>query len=134
MGPNVEQGEPTVLPPQSNRNSPRNHTGIHHVLPSKPIRGILAALLTTQGSIVVANTQSGKPVLLFKHKEGTVTATIIGPTIGFLWTRIEYSRNMKSTKEPDQWEKRFPDREVDQIHLERCVKKVRAWLRERDRR
>lgn len=90
-------------------------------------------LLTHQAVIVVATTQSGKPELLFKHKEGTVNVTVVGPTIGFLWTRIEYFRWVKSTKEPDQWEKRFPDRETDQANLEKCVKAVRAWFREHRR-
>ena len=73
------------------------------------------------------------PVLLFKHKEGTVTATIHGPKIGFQWTKVEYFRWQMSTKEPGKWEKQHPTRECDQIHLERCVKAVRKWLRERNR-
>ena len=73
------------------------------------------------------------PILLFKHKEGTVTATIRGPRIGFQWTIVEYFRWQISTKEPGVWEKLAPTRECDQIHLERCVKAVRKWFRERNR-
>ena len=80
---------------------------------------------------MVANTQSGKPELLFKCKHGTVTVTVVGPTIGFKWTRIEYFRWVQSTKEAGKWEKRLPDREADQLHLERCVKDVRDWLKQR---
>lgn len=72
------------------------------------------------------------PILLFRHKEGTVTATIHGPRIGFEWTRVEYFRWEMSTKQPGKWEKRAPTREVDQLHLERCVKAVRAWFRQRN--
>lgn len=72
-------------------------------------------------------------VLLFRHKEGTVTATIYGPRIGFQWTRVDYFRWEISTKDPTKWEKRPPTREVDQLHLERCVKAVRAWFRERNK-
>lgn len=70
-------------------------------------------------------------MLLFKHKEGTVTVTVYGPRIGFLWTDVQYFRWVPSTKEPGQWEKRQPNREVDQEHLEKCVKAVRAWLKKR---
>ena len=76
--------------------------------------------------------QDGKPELLFKVTRGTVTATVYGPRIGFQWVSVEYFRWMLSTKEPGKWERRAPDREVDQLHLEQCVKAVRAWLRERD--
>jgi len=79
----------------------------------------------------VANTQSGKAELLFKTKHGTVSATVYGPTIGFLWTKVEYCRYMRSTKEPGKWVKLSPDRETDQIHLEKCVKEVRAWFNQR---
>ena len=79
----------------------------------------------------MANTQSGKPELLFKIKHGTVTATVYGPTIGFLWTKVDYFRWMQSTKEPGKWERRFPDRETDQIHLEKCVKEVRGFFKQR---
>ena len=82
----------------------------------------------------MANTQSGKPELLFKTKHGTVTATVVGPTIGFLWTRVDYFRWVQSTKEAGKWEKRLPDRETDQLHLERCVKDVRGWFKQRERR
>jgi len=82
----------------------------------------------------VANTQSGKPVLLFKTKHGSVQATIYGPTIGFLWTKVDYYRYVKSTREPDKWEKRLPDRESDQRSLEQCVKDVRAWFKQREKR
>ena len=76
---------------------------------------------------------NSKPTLLFKHNEGTVTVTVYGPPIGFRWTRVEYFRWVQSTKVPGTWEKRLPDREADQIHLERCVKRVRKWFDERDR-
>ena len=72
------------------------------------------------------------PILLFKHKEGTVTATVYGPRIGFKWARVDYFRWEVSTKEPGKWEKKPPTREADQLHLERCVKAVRAWFRERN--
>lgn len=74
-----------------------------------------------------------KPTLLFKHKESSVNVTIYGPPIGFRWTRVEYFRWVQSTKEPGQWEKRPPDRETDQVHLEHCVKLVRKWFQQRDR-
>jgi hypothetical protein len=76
--------------------------------------------------------QDGKPELLFKVTHGTVTATVYGPRIGFLWVQVDYFRWMLSTKEPNKWERRAPDREVDQLHLEQCVRAVRAWLRQRD--
>ena len=79
----------------------------------------------------MANTQSGKAELLFKVKHGTVTAEVWGPTIGFLWTKVDYYRWSKCTKEPNKWNTRVPDREADQIHLERCVKEVRAWFKQR---
>ena len=79
----------------------------------------------------MAKTQSGKPELLFKHKDGTVTVTVYGPRIGFQWTRVEYFRWVKCTKDPSRWERRPPDRETDQIHLEQCVKAVRQWFRAR---
>ncbi len=79
----------------------------------------------------MANTQSGKPERLFKTTPGTVSATVYGPTIGFLWAKVEYCRYVQSTKEPGKREKRQPNRETDQIHLERCVKEVRAWFRQR---
>jgi hypothetical protein len=76
--------------------------------------------------------QDGKPELLFKVTRGTVTATVFGPRIGFQWVSVEYFRWIISTKEPGRWERRPPDREVDQAHLEQCVKAVRAWLKQRD--
>jgi hypothetical protein len=76
--------------------------------------------------------QDGKPELLFKVTHGTVTATVYGPRIGFQWVSVEYFRWMLSTKVPGKWERRAPDREVDQLHLEQCVKAVRAWLKQRD--
>ena len=51
--------------------------------------------------------------------------------IGFLWTRIDYFRWVHSTKEAGKWEKRCPDRETDQLHLERCVKHVQGWFKQR---
>ena len=80
----------------------------------------------------MANTQSPKAVLLFKVKDGTVTATVYGPTIGFQWTKVNYHRYVRSTKEPGKWETRFPDRDIDQLHLERCVKDVRSWFKQRE--
>ncbi len=74
---------------------------------------------------------SGKPQLLFKHKDGTVTVTVYGPAIGFQWTRVEYFRWVQNTKEPGKWDRRPADREVDQLHLERCVKAVREWFKRR---
>jgi hypothetical protein len=91
----------------------------------------LSDIVDDQGSNVVANTQSGKPELLFKAKHGTVTATVYGPVAGFQWTRVDYFRWVQSTKEAGKWEKRFPDRETDQLHLERCVKDVRGWFKRR---
>jgi hypothetical protein len=76
--------------------------------------------------------QDGKPELLFKVTRGTVTATVYGPRIGFQWVQVDYFRRMLSTKEPGKWERRAPDREVDQLHLEQCVKVVRRWLRQRE--
>ena len=78
----------------------------------------------------MAQTGSGKPVQLFATKHGVVNATIFGPTVGFLWTKVEYFRWVQSTKEAGKWEKRFPDREADQVHLEKCVKEVRGWFRQ----
>jgi hypothetical protein len=87
-----------------------------------------------QGRIVVANTQSGQPEFLFRTKHGTVSATVYGPTIAFLWTKVDYFRWVPSTTEAVQWEKRLPARETDQLHLERCVKDVRGWFKQRERR
>ena len=78
----------------------------------------------------MANTQSGKAALLFKHTDGPVTVTVYGPRIGFQWRKVEYFRWVRSTKEPGAWERRLPDRAVDQLHLERCVKAVRKWLKQ----
>jgi hypothetical protein len=88
-------------------------------------------LFTNKAVIVVANTQSGQPELLFKSKHGTVTATVVGPTIGFLWTKVDYFRWVQSTEDAGKWEKRYPNRETDQLHLERCVKDVRGWFKQR---
>lgn len=87
-----------------------------------------------QGCIVVANTQSGKPVLLFKTKHGAVNASVYGPTIGFLWTRVDYFRYVQSTKEPGAWKKTYSFRENDQLNLEKCVKDVRGWFKQREKR
>jgi hypothetical protein len=73
-----------------------------------------------------------KPELLFKHKEGSVTATIYGPPMGWEWTKVSYFRWVPSSKEPGKFERRPPDREQDQQDLEKCVKAVRAWFRERE--
>jgi len=72
-----------------------------------------------------------RPELLFKYKAGTVNVTIYGPRVGFLWTRVEYFRWVMSTRTPGKWARRPPCREVDQPHLEKCVKAVRLWFRER---
>ena len=75
---------------------------------------------------------AGKPELLFKHKAGTVTATVWGPRIGFCWRRIEYVRWQLSTRQAGKFEPRAPDRECDQVHLHTCVKAVRKWLKNED--
>ena len=94
----------------------------------------MVALLWRPSHTVDAIVGNGeKPELLFKPKEGTVTVTVYGPRIGFQWTRVDYFRWVISTKEAGQWERRPADREVDQQHLEKCVKVVRAWFRERER-
>ena len=74
-----------------------------------------------------------KTQVLFKHKEGTVTATVIGPRIGFEWTRINYVRWVPSTTTPGKFDPRLPDRECDQIHLQKSVKAVRAWYAKQER-
>ena len=79
----------------------------------------------------MANTNSGKPELLFQHKEGTVNVTVYGPRIGFLWTKVTYFRWVRSTREAGKWEQQLPDREQDQIHLEKCVRAVRKWFKDR---
>ena len=81
----------------------------------------------------MAKLQTGQPELLFKTKHGTVTAPIYGPTIGFLWTKVDYFRWVQSTRDAGKWEKRQPDRETDQIHLEKCVKDVRGWFKQQAR-
>jgi hypothetical protein len=86
---------------------------------------------TTQNHVAVIVALDNKPQLLFKYKHGTVTATIYGPPMGFQWTRVEYLRWIVSTKELGKWEKCFPDREVDQLHLQQCVRAVRQWFKER---
>ena len=93
--------------------------------------GILGRIGNPRRLYLVANTIPGKPELLFKHKEGPVNVTVHGPRTGFLWTTVNYFRWVQSTKEPGQWEKRNPDREQDQVHLEKCVKAVRKWFQER---
>ena len=90
---------------------------------------LLSRIIDDQGSNDVANTHREKPKLLFKAKYGTVTATVYGPVAGFQWTRVDYFRWVQSTTEAGKWERRFPDRETDQIHLERCVKDVRGWFK-----
>jgi hypothetical protein len=93
-----------------------------------------SVLFTNKAVNIVAKTQSGQPELLFKGKHGTISATVYGPTIAFLWTKVDYFRWVPSTTEAVQWEKRLPDRETDQLHLERCVKDVRGWFKQRERR
>ncbi len=70
--------------------------------------------------------------LLFKARFGTVQLTIYGPRIGWSWTKVNYFRWVPSTKEPGKFETRPPDRECDQEHLEKAVKAVRAWFRQRE--
>lgn len=72
-------------------------------------------------------------VLLFKEKFGTVTVTVYGPPIGWKWTKVNYFRWVPSTKDPTKWERRDPDREVDQPHLRKCVMAVEAFYKERDK-
>jgi len=72
-------------------------------------------------------------VLLFKHTAGTVRVTVYGPPIGWKWTKVNYFRFVLSTKDPKKWERRDPDREVDQPHLEKCVKAVRGFYKEREK-
>ena len=72
------------------------------------------------------------PQLLFRFKSGTVTAEVHGPRLGWQSRYISYFRWVKDTKEPTKWNKILPNREVDQIHLEKCVKAVRRWLREQE--
>ena len=74
-----------------------------------------------------------KAHVLFKHKEATVTATVIGPRIGFEWTRINYVRCVPSTTTPGKFDPRPPDRECDQIHLQKCVNAVRTWYAKQER-
>lgn len=73
-----------------------------------------------------------KPQLLFQFKKGGVTVEVHGPRIGWRWREIRYFRWMKSTEEPGQWKKVLPNRDCDQLHLEHCVKAVRAWLKEEE--
>lgn len=70
--------------------------------------------------------------LLFQHKEGTVRVTVYGPPIGWQWVKVNYFRLALSTKDPKKWDRLPPDREVDQLHLEKCVKAVRKFLKQRD--
>ena len=72
-----------------------------------------------------------RPECLFRCKHGVVNAEVWGFRIGFRSLRISYYRWVPSSKEPGKWEKRPPDREDDQLHLEKCVKAVRAWQQER---
>ena len=51
-----------------------------------------------------------KPALLYKAKFGTVHVTIIGPRLGWEWTRVSYHRYVPSTKEPGKFERRPPER------------------------
>jgi hypothetical protein len=71
--------------------------------------------------------------LLFKHKVGSVTATVYGPRCGWEWTIISYFRWVPSSTVPGKFEQRPPDRECDQADLEKCVKAVRAWFRKREK-
>ncbi|PHQ37029.1 hypothetical protein CEE69_01265 [Rhodopirellula bahusiensis] len=80
---------------------------------------------------LVANTSSGKPILLFQCKSGPVRATVHGPEIGFRWTRTSYFCWMRSTKTPGEWEQRQPDREQDQIHVKKCNQLVLEWFKQR---
>lgn len=70
--------------------------------------------------------------VLFKVKKGTVTAEVRGPRLGWKWRVINYYRWEISTRKPGTWEKAFPDRTVDQMYLDQCVKAVRAWLRDNE--
>ena len=66
--------------------------------------------------------------VLFCHRDGSVTAEVIGPTEGFRWTKVLYFRFERSTKEAGKWERRTADRERDQIHLSRCNEAVRGYF------
>lgn len=70
--------------------------------------------------------------LLYKIKRGTVTAEVHGPRIGWRWRRIKYYRWQKSTRDPKGWDQVSPNRPGDLLHLEQCVKAVRAWLRQEE--
>lgn len=74
-----------------------------------------------------------EPPVLFRVKRGTVTAEVRGPRIGWGWRVIRYYRWQVSTREPGTWDQLAPDRAVDQICLEQCVKAVRAWLKDDER-
>ena len=71
--------------------------------------------------------------LLFKDKFDTVWVTIYGPPIGWQWTKVNYYRLVKSTKDPTKWERRDADREVDQKGLAKANKAVLAFYKERDK-
>ena len=68
--------------------------------------------------------------LLFKVKKGTVTAEVHGPRLGWKWRQIRYYRWQRCTRDADGWVKLSPNRSVDQVHLQQCVKAVRAWLKD----
>jgi len=77
------------------------------------------------------------PKLLFKEKFDTVWVTIYGPPIGWKWTKVNYFRLVRSTKDPTKWVRRDADREVDQKGLGKANKAVcefyvarDKWLRE----
>jgi len=74
------------------------------------------------------------PKLLFRDKFGTVWVTIYGPLIGWEWTKVNYYRLVRSTKDPTKWVRRDADREVDQQNLEKAVKAVRSFYKDRDDR
>jgi hypothetical protein len=74
-----------------------------------------------------------KAELLFKEKFDTVWVTIYGPPIGWQWTRVNYFRLVKSTKDPTKWERRDADREVDQKGLGKANRAVQQFYKERDR-
>jgi len=74
-----------------------------------------------------------KPKLLLKEKFGTVWATIYGPAIGWEWTQVRYYRMVRNPNDPSKWERRDPDREVDQKHLRKANAAVLEYYTERDK-
>jgi len=94
--------------------------------------GTIGQLKTT--SSIVESMNGPNPKNLFKEKFGTVWVTIYGPAIGWEWSQVQYFRLVRNHNDPSKWERRAPDREVDQKHLRKANAAVIEYYAKRAKR